>query len=179
MTSSRRPPAALSTRHALLLVSAFAAVYLVWGSTYLAIHVVVRHLPPFLTAGLRSSSAGVILLAWGCALGTAAASRRQWRDGAIAGTLMFLVGHGTLFWASQHVASGLAAIFVATIPIWTAGFGAFGAGRRTPGPLTLAGLLLGTSGVVWVSLPRGGQAKVHPEPIDGPSRTSVSEPLGG
>lgn len=146
----------MPTRHTLLLLAAFAAVYFVWGSTYLAISILVSVAPPFLTAGLRSVLAGGILLAWARTRGAPAPSRDQWIFGAVAGGLMFLVGHGTLFWASQHVASGFAAVVESTIPIWVTAFAAFGPRGRVPPPATGAGLLLGVGGVTWLCFPRSG-----------------------
>ena len=88
---------------------AFAAIYLVWGSTYLAIRYAVETIPPLVTAGVRHTVAGGILLAWAYARGFRP-RREHWISGAIVGALFFLVGHGTLHWAEQHVASGLAAL---------------------------------------------------------------------
>lgn len=139
----------------LRLMAAFAAIYFIWGSTFLAIKVVVGHLPPFLMAGVRSLAAGAILLAWARLRRTSWPGGRAWGYGIAAGTLMFLVGHGTLFWASQHVASGLAAVLASTIPLWIAAFDGVGSGRG-PRPGTVAGLALGLAGVVWLNLPSSG-----------------------
>lgn len=135
-------------------LAAFGAVYLIWGSTYLAIKVVVGVLPPLLMAGLRSLTAGVILLAWAIVTREPLPSARHWRNGVVAGALMFLCGHGALFWASQRVASGIAAVLVATIPLWVTVFGlARGEGITARGA---AGLLLGIGGVAWLHAPAGG-----------------------
>lgn len=136
------------------IVAAFAAIYLIWGSTYLAIKVLVGVLPPLLSAGLRSGSAGMILYAWARARGARGPSPAQWRNGLVAGALMFFLGHGALFWASQRVASGFAALIVATIPLWVASF-TLGEGRRATGT-TLGGLLLGLVGIAWLHLPTIG-----------------------
>jgi len=96
---------------------AFAAIYLVWGSTYLAIRYAVETIPPLVTAGIRHTTAGGILLAWACLRGYRP-RREHWVAGIVLGGLFFLVGHGTLHWAEQHVASGLAALLIATEPMF-------------------------------------------------------------
>ena len=100
------------------VVLAFAAVYVLWGSTYLAIRVGVETIPPFLMAGDRHLTAGVLLLAWLRLSGTAAPTRRHWRSAAIIGGLMLLGGNGLVTWAERRVPSGLAALIVASVPIW-------------------------------------------------------------
>jgi len=89
----------------------------IWGSTYLAIRYAVETIPPLVTAGIRHTVAGGILLAWAYARGYRA-KREHWIAGAIVGAFFFLVGHGTLHWAEQHVASGLAALLIATEPMF-------------------------------------------------------------
>jgi len=101
----------------LKLALAFAAIYLVWGSTYLAIRYAVETIPPLVTAGIRHTVAGGVLLAWAYARGYRA-KREHWIAGAIVGAFFFLIGHGTLHWAEQHVASGLAALLIATEPMF-------------------------------------------------------------
>jgi len=101
----------------LKLALAFAAIYVIWGSTYLAIRYAVETIPPLVTAGIRHTVAGGILLAWAYARGYRA-KREHWIAGAIVGAFFFLVGHGTLHWAEQHVASGLAALLIATEPMF-------------------------------------------------------------
>ena len=96
---------------------AFAAIYLVWGSTYLAIRYAVETIPPLVTAGIRHTTAGGVLLAWACLRGYRP-RREHWVAGIVLGGLFFLVGHGTLHWAEQHVASGLAALLIATEPMF-------------------------------------------------------------
>jgi len=99
------------------LALAFAAIYVIWGSTYLAIRYAVETIPPLVTAGMRHTVAGGILLAWAYARGYRA-KREHWVAGAIVGAFFFLIGHGTLHWAEQHVASGLAALLIATEPMF-------------------------------------------------------------
>ena len=99
------------------LALAFAAIYIVWGSTYLAIRDAVETIPPRVTAGIRHSIAGTIMLAWAWARGYRP-TRAHWAAGFIVGALFFLIGHGTLHWAEQYVGSGLAALLIATEPMF-------------------------------------------------------------
>src|SRR5579862_1736460 len=99
------------------MLLAFASIYLVWGSTYLAIRYAVETIPPLVTAGIRHSIAGTILLAWAWARGFRP-TRANWISGIIVGALFFLIGHGTLHWAEQYVGSGLAALLIATEPMF-------------------------------------------------------------
>ena len=96
---------------------AFAIVYFVWGSTFLAIRVGVREVPPYLLAGLRFSVAGIVLFTWMLARKTALPTRREWVSASILAVLIFAVDYGLLFWAEQRVPSGVAAVMMATIPV--------------------------------------------------------------
>ena len=100
------------------ILLAFAAVYLIWGSTYLAIRYAVETIPPFFLAGCRFVIAGATLYLWTRVGGVTAPSRRDWAGTAILGALLLLSGNGGLCWAEQRVPSGLAALLLATIPIW-------------------------------------------------------------
>ena len=100
------------------ILLAFAIIYFVWGSTYLAIRVGVREVPPFLLAGMRFLVSGVVLYGWMRLNGTPAPTPRQWAGATVLGTTMFLVDYGCLFWAEQRVPSGIAAIVLATIPVF-------------------------------------------------------------
>jgi drug/metabolite transporter (DMT)-like permease len=128
------------------VILSFIAIYVIWGSTYLAIRYAVETIPPLYTAGLRHLTAGTILL--GCCLAkrlrpTAA----QVRASVVVGALFFLVGHGTLHWAEQRVPSGLASLFVATEPICVFVLSAAAARRWRMNAILLAGVLLGLGGV--------------------------------
>jgi len=100
------------------LLLAFAAIYLIWGSTYLAIRYAVETLPPMFMMGTRHSIAGGILYFWARLRGAEVPTGRHGKEAVIAGGLLFLFGHGSLAWAQQHVASGLAALLIATEPLW-------------------------------------------------------------
>ncbi len=98
------------------LVAAFAAVYLIWGSTYLAIRFAIETLPPFLMAGVRFTIAGGLLYGW-TRRGAEAPLRVHWRSAAIVGGLLLLGGNGGVVWAEQTVPSGLSALIVAIVPL--------------------------------------------------------------
>lgn len=132
-------------RPAVLL--AFAAVYVVWGSTYLAIRVVLETLPPFTMAGTRFVVAGLLLGSFALARGATWPSRSQWGTALLLGALLFLGGNGAVVWAEQRIASGLAALLVAIEPLWIVLLQArSGAGR--PSGRAVAGVLLGIAGLV-------------------------------
>lgn len=99
---------------------AFAIIYFVWGSTFLAIRVGVREVPPFLLAALRFSIAGLALYGWTLARGERSPSLRQWGSVSVLAVLIFVGDYGLLFWAEQRVPSGLAAVMLATIPAFMA-----------------------------------------------------------
>ena len=99
---------------------AFAIIYFVWGSTFLAIRVGVREVPPFLLAGMRFLVAGVILYGWMRARGTPSPTVREWNAAAFLAVLIFVFDYGLLFWAERRVPSGIAAVMMATIPVFMA-----------------------------------------------------------
>ena len=109
---------ATSSRPAWKTLLAFAIIYFVWGSTFLAIRVGVREVPPFLLAAIRFLVAGVVLYAWMRAKGTASPSRREWMSAAVLAVLIFVLDYGLLFWAERRVPSGIAAVMMATIPVF-------------------------------------------------------------
>ncbi|MGO8734450.1 MAG: EamA family transporter [Terriglobia bacterium] len=99
---------------------AFAIIYFVWGSTYLAIRVGVREVPPFLLAAMRFLVAGFVLYGWMIARGERSPSGRQWMSVSLLAVLIFVLDYGLLFWAEQRVPSGIAAVMMATIPAFMA-----------------------------------------------------------
>src|SRR5216683_2845714 len=111
-----KPSTVQDRGHAIKLALAFVAIYVIWGSTYLAIRYAVETIPPLVTAGIRHSIAGGIMLTWAWWRGFRP-TRQQWVAGFALGALFFLIGHGTLHWAEQYVGSGLAALLIATEPI--------------------------------------------------------------
>jgi drug/metabolite transporter (DMT)-like permease len=99
---------------------AFSIIYFVWGSTFLAIRVGVREVPPFLLASMRFFVAGVVLFAWMRLKGTPSPTRREWGAASILAVCIFVLDYGCLFWAEQRVPSGIAAVMLATIPAFMA-----------------------------------------------------------
>ena len=99
---------------------AFATIYLVWGSTFLAIRVGVREVPPFLLAAMRFLVAGLVLYGWMIARGERSPTGRQWASASLLAILIFVLDYGLLFWAEQRVPSGIAAVMMATIPVFMA-----------------------------------------------------------
>lgn len=141
--SSSAPPAA---RVALAL----AAVYVIWGSTYLAIRFALEGgFPPFLLGGIRFLVAGSLMLAFLRWRGVPLPTRAQWRNAAVMGGLMLLLGNGMVNLAETQVSSGLAAVTVASAPLWMAVFAAMRGDRPTK--LEAVGLGIGFVGVVWLS----------------------------
>jgi drug/metabolite transporter (DMT)-like permease len=99
---------------------AFAIIYFVWGSTFLAIRIGVAEVPPFLLAAMRFFTAGILLYLWAVSRGDPSPDRRQWSSIAVLAVLIFMVDYGLLFWAEQRVPSGVAAVMMALIPAFTA-----------------------------------------------------------
>jgi hypothetical protein len=113
---SSKPP------NKLALALAFFAIFVVWGTTYLAIRYAVETIPPFVAAAIRHTTAGSILMAMAWVWGFRP-RKEHWAAGCVAGALFFLVGHGTLHWAEQYVSSGLAALLIASEPMWILALG--------------------------------------------------------
>lgn len=141
ITDSR--PQSSRTRIAL----AFAAVYLVWGSTYLAILYAIETIPPFLMAGTRFLIAGGVLYLWARLTGGARPTKAQWVATALTGILMLAVGNGAVTWSEQRIPSGLAALFVATVALWMVLLEFLRNNGTRPTRLSIIGLLLGFGGV--------------------------------
>ena len=142
-----KPP----TRTALIV--AFATIYLVWGSTYLGIRVAVETLPPFAMAAGRFLLAGGALAAWIAATRGLRPTARQWRDNTIVGTFLLLGGNGLVAWAEQVIPSGIAALVVGLQPLMMVLAEWVWPGGHRPTRATLAGLLVGFAGVVWLAAP--------------------------
>jgi drug/metabolite transporter (DMT)-like permease len=135
---------------------ALATIYVVWGSTFLAIAVVVRDLPPFLAMAMRHLAAGALVFAWVMMRRreTEPLGWKQWGAAFVFGGALFLVGHGLLAWAQQEVPSGIAALLVGTIPLWFAILARIFLGERLGGR-ALAGLALGFAGLFLLVDPSG------------------------
>ncbi len=147
--STTSPVAAPFSRpSAFAIWSALVTVYIVWGSTYLAIRFAIETLPPFLMAGARFLIAGAILYFIRRALGDPRPSKKEWRSAAVIGTFLLVGGNGGVVWAEQSVPSGLAALLVSTVPLWMVLIDTLISGRVRPGKRTMVGILLGFFGVV-------------------------------
>ena len=126
-----------------MILLAFAAIYLVWGTSFLAIRIGVESIPPLMLMGVRCTIAGTLLLAWAFWRGDRT-DLGAWPRAVAAGGLMFAVSYGVLAWAEQRIPSGVAALLTATVPFWMVVFD----WRRTrPSVRMAAGLGLGAIGV--------------------------------
>jgi drug/metabolite transporter (DMT)-like permease len=151
------PPPSPSERPAapgrLGLLLAFTAVYLIWGSTYMAIRVGVQSIPAFLMAGCRFVTAGAILFTVLRASRVAAPTLAQWRHAAVSGVLMLTAGNGLVTWAEQRVPSNLTALLIAAVPLYVALLDWLRPGGRRPERQALAGIAFGFAGMVLLALP--------------------------
>jgi len=141
-----------------LISGAFASIYLLWGSTYFAIALGLQSFPPFLLMGLRSLCGGVILVALS-GREIVQASPRTWLNAGLCGLLFFVGCHGTLAFAQQSIASGVAAIVLATIPFWIVLIDFLFPAATKPSPVILLALipgLLGVAIVAWQNIGKGG-----------------------
>ncbi|HEX6208028.1 MAG TPA: EamA family transporter [Actinomycetota bacterium] len=144
--------------------SAMWAVYIVWGSTYLAIAVVVETFPPFLSAAIRFLVAGALLYAWAIRRGDRVGDRptlRHWRTAAIVGGALLLGGNGMVVWAEQTVPSGIAALLVGTVPLWMVVVSGLVLRERTSWREVL-GIVIGFGGVALLVGPIGGGGTFDP-----------------
>ncbi|MEK7710701.1 MAG: drug/metabolite exporter YedA [Planctomycetota bacterium] len=137
-----KPPTVLG------VAAAFAAIYIIWGSTYLAIRYAVETLPPFLMAGTRFLTAGALLYSWQRFRGIGRPKRMHWRSAAIIGGLLLLGGNGGVVWAEQTVPSGVTALLITTVPIWMVLVEWLRRDGIRPDGAVVVGILLGLAGVV-------------------------------
>lgn len=142
----------------------FASVYLLWGSTYLAIRFAVATLPPFFMAGTRHLIAGILLYALMRARGAGKPTFANWKSATVLGALLLLGGNGLVSAAEQTVPSGITSLMVAAVPFWMVLLNALDK-RKAPGLSILAGLALGVVGLAVLVFPTGGHAPDHVDPI--------------
>jgi len=138
----------LSNKKGLLILVALFSVYLFWGGTYLGIKIAIETMPPFIMAGIRFISAGLILYLWARLSGASRPNKRQWLGAGIVGALLLLGGNGLVVWAEQLVPSGIAAILIATVPLWIIILEWMGKSRKRPNNGVIMGVLLGFAGIV-------------------------------
>lgn len=139
------PPSQFRRSH---ILAAFAAVYVVWGSTYLAIRYAVETIPPFFMGGMRFLVSGAILYAWSRWRGSPKPTGAEWRDATITGALMLCCGNGAVGWAEQRVPSGLSAVIVAVVPLWMVCLNWARPHGVRPRALELLGVFVGLGGLV-------------------------------
>ena len=144
------------------IVLAFAAVYLCWGMTYLAMRIAVQDMPPHLMSGARFVVAGLVLYLLIRRRGDPKPTAIQWRAAAMVGAFLLLGGNATVAWAEQQVPSGLAAVLIAVAPILMVAF-EWARGGPRPGARVIAGLILGLAGLAILVSPKGDTAtQVNP-----------------
>jgi len=147
-----------------LVIAAFAAVYLVWGSTYLAIRIGIESFPPFVLAGVRHLIAGIVLYAVFRRKTGIRPTGAHWWTAAVTGFMLLFVGNGGVSWAEQTVPSGIAALLVATVSLWLVTFDWLRPGGIRPVARVTTGLLMGFAGLVLLVGPAhlGGAERVEP-----------------
>ena len=152
-----------STTPATLVVLAFAAVYVIWGSTYLGIRIAIESIPPFFMAGIRHLTVGLILFPILVRKTGVRPTAANWRAAAISGIMLLFFGNGGLSWAEQLVPSGISALLVATVALWLVVVDWLRPGGTRPVPRVIAGLILGFAGMVLLVGPArlGGSARIN------------------
>jgi drug/metabolite transporter (DMT)-like permease len=149
--------------HRWKIVLAFASIYVVWGSTYLAIRYAVETLPALGMAGIRFLAAGAGLFAWLAWRGrTKGVTLRHWKGAALLGCLFFLGGNGGVSWAETRVPSGLAALVIATVPLWIVALDWLRPGGTRPTGWVLAGAAMGIAGVALLVAPGRAHEGIDP-----------------
>ncbi|MGQ9908087.1 MAG: EamA family transporter [Candidatus Flexifilum sp.] len=145
-----------------LIIAAFAAIYLIWGSSYIAIRFAVETLPPFLMSGTRFVGAGLLLIGIARLSGAPLPRRVEWRSSAIAALLMFALNNGSLVWSQAHgLPSSVVALLLATTPFWIVIVGWIQT-RRSPGWAVLAGVVIGFGGLALLINPGASGTTIDP-----------------
>jgi drug/metabolite transporter (DMT)-like permease len=132
---------------------ALIAVYIVWGSTYLAIRFTIETIPPFLSAGIRFLVSGAILYGLNRLRGDPAPRKIEWRSATIIGLLLLLGGNGGLVWAEQHIPSGIASLFIATTPLWMVMIDSLRPNGVRANWMTWLGVIVGLTGIAFLANP--------------------------
>lgn len=141
-------------------VMAFAAIYLIWGSTFLGIRYAIETLPGFTMASIRFVLAGLLFLGWAGWRGEPRPTLSQWRSAALIGAMLLLLGNGAVVWVEHRIASGLTALLIATEPVWIAVL-LWLEGER-PSPRMAAGVAVGFAGAALLSAPGLGATMAVP-----------------
>ena len=153
-----------------LVLAAFAAIYLIWGSTYLGIRFAVETIPPFLLGGARFLLAGVVLHAWLRFKGVPSPSGYHWRNAAVVGGLLLGVGNGGVNWAEQKVASSFTALLIAITPLWFVLLDWLRPHGTRPSLQTMLGIVVGFAGVAMLV---GGPAVARRNAVDLPGAAAL------
>ncbi|MEO8192606.1 MAG: EamA family transporter [Gemmatimonadales bacterium] len=148
------------------IIAAFAAIYLVWGSTYLGIRFAIETIPPFLMGGVRFMLAGAVLYAWARVRSGEKPTALQWRNATIIGAFLILGGNGAVMWSEQFVPSGIAALLVAILPFWIVVIDWLSPGGERPTTGVIVGLVAGLIGIVVLI----GPSALHPMTASGGGR---------
>jgi drug/metabolite transporter (DMT)-like permease len=162
--NSLAAPKTLGSTHPTLVLVSFAAVYILWGSTFFAIRVGIESFPPFLLAGLRHLTVGVFFYPVFRKLAAEKPAFAQWRTCIITGCLLLLIGNGIVSWAELIVPSGIAALLVATVSLWMVLLDWLRPGGTRPVPRVIAGFLLGFVGMALLVGPKhlGNSERINP-----------------
>jgi len=154
-----RPASTVRPRLA-LVIAALGVLYIVWGSTYLGIRIAIDTIPPLLMASVRFALAGIVLYVWAVRQGDTRGDRpgrKQWIASAVVGVLLLAGGNGGVTWGEQFVPTGIAALLIASVPIWIVVFAHFTGDDRLTWPVAV-GLLIGIVGVGILVQPAGVSA---------------------
>lgn len=135
------------------IAMALLVVYILWGGTYLAMKIGIETIPPFMLAGTRFFLAGIILYVYAKLKGAANATFDNWRTSGIIAALLLLGGNGVVCWAEQTVPSGIAALLIATVPLWILIIGYFGREKIKHSKGSMFGVVLGLIGIAILVLP--------------------------
>ena len=137
--------------HQLKIIFAFAVIYFVWGSTYIAIRFAIETIPPFLMAGIRFTISGLLLYLWQNRTDPVKPRLPEIRKSMLVGLLLIVGGNGTLTWSEQYIPSSLAALILAMIPVWMVWLDSIFVTKKRPPTITIIGILLGVLGVALLS----------------------------
>lgn len=140
------------------MIAAFAAVYIIWGSTYLAIRFAIESLPPFMMAGTRFLISGLVLYIWARSRGTGKPTSLEWRNTAIVGACLLVGGNGAVVWAERMVPSGLTSLLVAILPFWMVLLDWIRPSGKRPSVGVVIGLIVGLIGLIVLI----GPTALHP-----------------
>jgi len=150
----------------LALLAGLGVIYVVWGTTYLAIRLAIETIPPFSMVGARYLITALILFIWASTMKHSRPTFKDWKRSAVVGVLLIFFASGSIAWTEQFIPSGLVALIVASLPIWLAIIGWISSGASRPDRYTVSGFFLGSIGVAIISI-MGDQGVLENARIDG------------